>query len=301
MTNQEAKTRLATVMEQFIGLACKRLPDDVYAALEDCRKAETSDIQKAIYDTYFDNLKKAIELNRPCCQDTGLLHFYIDCGSEFPYLGIVEEALRAATARATFSSPLRQNTVDYFYERNTGNNTGERMPWIHWEIIPGRSDMHICTYFAGGGCCLPGCARVFKPSDGYAAIVKWVFDAVTDLGLNACPPLVVGVGLGHNVENAAVLSKKAYLRPLGTHHPHPKGAKLEQDLFNALNSVGIGAQGLRGNRVAMAVNVESSARHTATIAVGVNVACYAHRRGYITFDSDLNYTLDSYKGVSLSC
>ena len=140
---------------------------------------------------------------------------------------------------------------------------------------------------------------VFKPSDGYAAIVKWVFDAVTDLGLNACPPLVVGVGLGHNVENAAVLSKKAYLRPLGTHHPHPKGAKLEEDLFHALNKVGIGAQGLKGNRVAMAVNVESSAHHTATIAVGVNVSCYTHRRGYITFDQNLDYTLDSYKGVTL--
>lgn len=299
MNNNEAREQLAVTMEKFIGLACKRLPDDVLGRLKECREQETSEIQKAIYDTYFDNLKKAEELNRPCCQDTGLLHFYIDCGSEFPYIGVVEEALRKATAKATFSSPLRQNTVDYFYERNTNNNTGERMPWIHWEIIPGGSDLKICTYFAGGGCCLPGCAKVFKPSDGYAAIVKYVFDAVTDLGLNACPPLVVGVGLGHNMENAAVLSKKAYLREIGTHHPHPKGAKLEKDLMEALNTVGIGAQGLRGNRAAMAVHVESSARHTATIAVGVNVACYAHRRGVITFDKDLNYTLESYKGVTL--
>ena len=299
MTNQEARDQLAKTMEKFIDLSCKRLPDDVYEKLKECREKETSEMQKVIYDTYFDNLEKAVKLNRPCCQDTGLLHFYINVGADFPYMGIVEDALRKATARATFSAPLRQNTVDYFYERNTNNNTGERMPWIHWDIIPDNSDLEICTYFAGGGCCLPGCSKVFKPSDGYAAIVKYVFDAVSDLGLNACPPLIVGVGLGHNMENAALLSKKAYLRPLGTHHPHPNGEKLEKDLEKGLNSLGIGAQGLRGNTVAMEVHVESSARHTATIAVGVNVACYAHRRGVIKFNKDLEYVLESYKGVTL--
>ena len=305
MDKQTAQARIADVMEKFIGMACKRLPDDVYAKLKECREKEDSEMQKVIYDTYFDNLKKAQELNRPCCQDTGLLHFYINCGTEFPYMSVVEAALREATAKATFSSPLRQNTVNFFEEHNTGNNTGERMPWLHWEIIPDNDELEICTYFAGGGCCLPGCAKVFKPSDGYAAIVKYVFDAVSDLGLNACPPLVVGVGLGHNVENAAVLSKMAYLRPLGTHHAHPKGAKLEKDLLDGLNSLGIGAQGLPGKQVAMEVHVESSARHTATIAVGVNVACYAHRRGFITFKYDknndtLSYDISkSYKGVNI--
>lgn len=305
MDKQTAQARIADVMEKFIGMACKRLPDDVYAKLKECREKEDSEMQKVIYDTYFDNLKKAQELNRPCCQDTGLLHFYINCGTEFPYMSVVEAALREATAKATFSSPLRQNTVNFFEEHNTGNNTGERMPWLHWEIIPDNDELEICTYFAGGGCCLPGCAKVFKPSDGYAAIVKYVFDAVSDLGLNACPPLVVGVGLGHNVENAAVLSKMAYLRPLGTHHAHPKGAKLEKDLLDGLNSLGIGAQGLPGKQVAMEVHVESSERHTATIAVGVNVACYAHRRGFITFKYDknndtLSYDISkSYKGVNI--
>ena len=287
MTKQEAQVKLTDVMEKFLDLASKRLPDDVYAKLQECRDSETSEMQKVVYDTYFDNLKKAQELGRPCCQDTGLLHFYINCGADFPYMGIVEEALREATSRATYSVPLRQNTVNYFEERNTGDNTGERMPWLHWEIIPNNSDLEICTYFAGGGCCLPGCAKVFKPSDGYAAIVKYI---------NACPPLIVGVGLGHNMENAAVLSKMAYLRPLGTHHPQPKGAKLEQDLMDGLNKLGIGAQGLPGNRVAMEVHVESSARHTATI---VNVACYAHRRGFITFHKDMSYDIQSYKGVTL--
>jgi len=299
MTRNEARKNLADTMEQFIALSARRLPDDVFNKLEECREQETTPMQKVLYEAYFDNLKKAWELKRPCCQDTGLLHFYIEMGTAFPYQDIVEEALRTATHNATFSVPLRQNTVNYFEERNTGDNVGERMPWVHWDLIPGGDSLEIITYFAGGGCCLPGRSQVFKPSDGYASIIKYVFDAVSDLGINACPPLVVGVGLGHNMENAALLSKKAYLRPLGTNHPHPKGEKLEQDLLEGLNNLGIGAQGMRGKCAAMEVHVESSARHTATIAVGVNVACYAHRRGVIRFNKDLSYEILSYKGAEL--
>ena len=298
MTRQEAKTILSEKMEKFIALSATHLPDDVYQKLEELREKEDDPMQKVIYDAYFENVKRADQLKRPCCQDRGLLHFYMKAGTSFPHLDIVEAALREATHNATYSVPLRQNTVNYFEERNTNDNTGERIPWINWELIPGGEDLEITTYFAGGGCCLPGRSQGFKPSDGYAAIVKSVFDAVSGLGINACPPLVVGVGLGHNVENAALLSKKAYLRPLGTHHKHPKGAKLEKDLEQGLNSMGIGAQGLRGKSVAMEVHIESSGRHTATIAVAVNVACYAHRRGVIRFHKDLSYEVLSYKNAA---
>lgn len=299
MTREEAKLKFTDVMEKFIGMSCKRLPDDVYEKLKECRDKEDSDIQEVVYKAYFENLEMAEELSRPCCQDTGLLHFYIKMGTGFKYQDIVAESLREATHNATYSAPLRQNTVNYFEERNTNDNTGERMPWLNWDIIPDSEELEIITYFAGGGCCLPGRSQVFKPSDGYGAIIKYVFDAVSDLGINACPPLIVGVGLGHNAENAALLSKKAYLRPLGTSHSHPKGAKLEQDLLEGLNKLGIGAQGLRGNCAAMEVHIESSARHTATIAIGVNVACYAHRRGVIRFTNDLSYEMPTYKGVTL--
>ncbi len=299
MKNQQAAEKFTGIMEKFIGLSSKRLPDDVFEKLKELRDKEESPMQKVIYDTYFDNLQKAIEMSRPCCQDTGLLHFYIKAGAEFPYIGIIKDCLHDAVARATVSAPLRQNVVDYFVERNTNDNTGERIPWINWDIIPDNDEMEITTYFAGGGCCLPGKAQVFKPSDGYAAIVRYVFDAVSDLGINACPPLIVGVGLGHNVENAAVLSKKAYLRPLGTHHQHPKGANLEKQLTEGLNKLGIGAQGLRGNSAVMEVHIESSGRHTATIAVAVNTACYAHRCGRIRFNKDLSYDIISYEGATL--
>ena len=294
----QAKERLRETMERFIALAATHLPDDVLEHLERCRASETNEMQKTLYDAYFQNLELAKKHNRPCCQDTGLMHFYMTAGAKFPYIGVVEEAFREAVKNATRDVPLRQNTVNYFEERNTGDNTGERIPWIHWEIDPQRDDLEVTVYFAGGGCCLPGNARVYKPSDGYGSIVKAVFDPVTDLGLNACPPLIVGVGLGTNMENAAVLSKKAYLRPLGTHHPHPKAEALEKALMEGLNSMGIGAQGLRGKSVVMAVNVESSGRHTADIAVGVNVACYSHRRGVIRFAPDLSWETSSYKDAA---
>lgn len=299
MDKELAKNTISETMEKFLQLGAVRLPDDVYKKLKECEEKETSEMQKILYKSYFNNLEIAIEKNRPCCQDTGLLHYFLKVGTNFPHMDILEDALIKATINATTSVPLRQNTVNYFEEKNTGNNVGERIPWIHWDVVPGEDGLEVMTYFAGGGCVLPGRARVFKPSDGYESIVGFVFDAVSDLGINACPPLVVGVGLGHNIENAAFLSKKAYLRPLGTSHHHKKGKQLEDDLLNGLNNLGIGAQGMRGNSVAMDVNIESSGRHTATIAVAVNVACYAHRRGVIKFTNDLSYQIMNYEGAEV--
>lgn len=294
MDKLKAKLELSKIMERFISLSCTHLPDDVIKALNAAAKKETDEMQKSVYDAYFRNLEQADLMNRPCCQDTGILHFYITVGTEFPYLSVVEESLNIAVKNATKSVPLRQNAVNFFEEKNTGDNIGERIPWIHWDLVSDNDEMEIITFFSGAGCSLPGNSRVFKPSDGYEAIVKSVFDTVSDLGLNACPPLVIGVGLGTNVENAAVLSKKAYLRPIGSRHKNKKAAALEEALLNGLNNMGIGAQGLRGKSVALDVHIESSARHTANIAVAVNVSCYTHRRGVIRFDKNLSYSIDNY-------
>jgi L(+)-tartrate dehydratase alpha subunit len=291
MSTEAERERFVSVMERFIALSAVRLPDDVYARLRQMREAEDSPLQKTVYDSYFENLRQAVELGRPCCQDTGLPHFYIRAGTAFPHLDITAGVLTEAVRRATASVPLRPNAVNFFEEYNTGDNTGERMPWINWDLVSGSGEMEITVYFAGAGCSLPGQARVFKPSDGYGAIVPFVFDAVAGPGVNACPPLVVGVGLGHNVENAALLSKKALLRLLGTSHPHPKGAELERRITEGLNGLGMGAQGLRGTAAVMGVHIESSARHTATIACAVNVSCYTHRRGIIRFANNLDYGL----------
>jgi len=293
------KEQFITIIEKFIALGAVRLSDDVMARLGEMRKGEGSPLQKAIYDSYFENLQMAHDLNRPCCQDTGLLQFYIKAGTAFPYLNTVAEVVKEATRRATKSVPLRPNAVNFFDEKNTGDNTGERSPWIDWDIVPSSNEMEITLYFAGAGCSLPGQARVFKPSDGLEAVIPFVFDSIYGPGINACPPLLVGIGLGHNIENAAVLSKKAILRPLGTEHPHPKGRELEKRITAGLNDLGMGAQGLRGNQAVMGVHIESSARHTATIACAVNVSCYTLRRSVIRLKSDLSYELPTHRGAVL--
>jgi L(+)-tartrate dehydratase alpha subunit len=293
------KEKLVNIIEKFIKLTAIRLSDDVTAKLEEMRKAEDSPVQNAVYDSYFENLKLAFEQQRPCCQDTGMLQFFLKAGTNFPYLDIMAEVITEAVRRATVSVPLRPNAVNYFDEKNTQDNTGERSPWIDWEIVPCSSEMEITLYFSGAGCSLPGQAKVFKPSDGIEAIIPFVFDIICGPGVNACPPLLVGIGLGHNIENAAVLSKKACIRLLNTSHPHPKGAELELRILKGLNKLGMGAQGLRGNQAVMSVHIESSARHTATIACAVNVSCYLLRRGIIRLNKELSYSLPICKDISL--
>jgi L(+)-tartrate dehydratase alpha subunit len=295
----EEKEKFISLIEKLFALAAVRLSDDVTARLNEMREGEDSPLQKAIYDSYMENLKLAVELNRPCCQDTGMIQFYIKAGTSFPYLDITEAVLTEAVRRATKSVPLRPNAVNFFDEKNTGDNVAERCPWINWEVVPNSKELEIILYLSGAGCSLPGQAKVFKPSDGIEAIIPFVTDAVSGPGINACPPLLVGIGLGHNIENAALLSKKALLRPFGTRHAHQKGAELEKRITDGLNSLGMGAQGLRGNQAVTGVHVESSARHTATIACAVNFSCYILRRARIRIKDNLSYELPWFKGVKL--
>lgn len=298
--NYEQQFRLMTdIMAKFVSYLGKHLPDDVLEKLGELREKEDSYLSKVVFDSMFENLKIAERLNRPSCQDTGVLQFFIQAGSGFPLLAEVKDILREAVEQATAEAPLRHNAVEIFQEKNTGNNTGERIPWIDWEIVSNEKSVTIEAYMAGGGCSLPGHAKVLMPSAGYEGIVQFVFDVMTTYGINACPPLLVGVGIGGSVEVAAELSKKAILRPIGTTHPDPKGAEMEKLLEKGLNDLGIGPQGLAGNCSVMGVHIESAARHPSTIGVGVSVGCWAHRRGTIRINEDLSYEIHSHKGVTL--
>ncbi len=297
-TDREAQEMTGT-MARFTALLAKRLPDDVLTQLGRLRKVEDGPLPRIVYDTMFKNLELAAELDRPCCQDTGALQFFVRAGARFPLLGRLRSILTEAVREATRTAPLRHNAVETFEERNTGTNTGTNLPWIDWEIVSDDATAEIDVYMAGGGCTLPGSAKVLMPGEGYEGVVQFVFDVVTSYGVNACPPLLVGVGISTSVETAALLSKRAIQRRIGTHHPNPKAAELERLLEDGLNALGLGPQGLSGKASVMGVHVESTARHPSVIGVGVSTGCWAHRRGTIRFDGSLRHQVLTHHGVTL--
>ena len=207
--NKEAQVQKMTdMMAKFVGYTGKKLPDDVIAKLEELRAKETDALPKVIYDTMFRNQELAVKLDRPSCQDTGVLQFWLKCGTGFPLINELEGLLKEAVIKATKETPLRHNSVETFDEYNTGKNVGKGTPTVWWDIVPNWDGCEIYTYMAGGGCTLPGNATVLMPGEGYEGVTKFVLDRMTSYGLNACPPLLVGVGVATSVETAALLSKK---------------------------------------------------------------------------------------------
>lgn len=290
---------LVRLLSKFIKTVAIRLPDDVLAALKALSSNENSYWGKAIYSLMFDNIKLALEKGVPVCQDTGVLMFFIDVGTKFPCINVLQEAVTAATIKATEDVPLRPNVVEPFEEKNTGNNVGTRLPWIEWNILSNADYAEIVLYLAGGGTSLTGNAKVLPPASGFKGVIEFVLDVVSGYGLNACPPFLLGVGIGTTVETAALLSKRALLRPIGSTNPNPKAALLERIIYDKVCGLEIGPQGLGGKTSVLGVNVEYSARHPATLAVGISTGCWAHRRGVIKIKSDLTYELPLYRGVVL--
>ncbi len=294
MSNEKQVEQLTNYMANFIAHIAKKLPDDVIAKLTELRDKEDSPLSKTIYDTMFENQRLAVELNRPSCQDTGVLQFWVKCGTKFPLIDELEGLLKEAVVKATFKAPLRHNSVETFDEYNTGKNVGKGTPTVFWDIVPNSDKCEIYTYMAGGGCTLPGKAMVLMPGEGYEGVTKFVMDVMTTYGLNACPPLLVGVGVATSVETAALLSKKALMRPIGSHNENERAAKMETLLEDGINKIGLGPQGMGGKYSVMGVNIENTARHPSTIGVAVNVGCWSHRRGHLVVNADLSVTCDTH-------
>ena len=299
MSKEEQIQRMKGMMAKFIAHTGKKLPDDVIAKLQELQDKEDSPLAKTIYDTMFRNQELAVKLDRPSCQDTGVLQFWVKCGTAFPLINELEVLLKEAVVQATFDAPLRHNSVETFDEYNTGKNVGKGTPTVWWDIVPNSDQCEIYTYMAGGGCTLPGHAMVLMPGEGYEGITKFVLDRMTSYGLNACPPLLVGVGVATSVETAALLSKKALMRPIGSHNDNERAAKMEKLLEDGINAIGLGPQGMGGKYSVLGVHIENTARHPSAIGVAVNVGCWSHRRGHIIIDKDLNYKILSHSEVTL--
>ena len=289
------REQLIKPVADLITLSSIRLSDDVRQALARVMETETDARAKTMYACIGDNLSLADQLQRPICQDTGILQFFLDVGTGFPFMDDLEEVLTEATKRATNETPLRPNVVSPLGDKNTGDNTGYGAPYIEYNLVPHSKDLRLRFYLSGGGCSLPGGSKVLPPLEGTAGIKRFVYETVAEWGVNACPPLVCGIGIGADAASAAKLSKKALLRKAGTHNADPETAALEEDMQRDLDAIGIAPLGFGGSKSVLGVNIETAGRHPATLGVGVSFGCWATRKGEMIVHPDLTCEVLSHK------
>lgn len=273
------------VAVKLLQLAVTELPQDVKDALSRAYRKEDNPVGKAQLKAILDNVELAEKTCAPMCQDTGVIIFYVKAGSRVQGLDKVEEALRKATARATKEIPLRPNAVNPFTQKNTGNNTGRFIPYIHWQIMPGNT-LEITVMPKGGGSENVSALAMLSPSQGINGLKKFVVDSVIKAGAKPCPPTVLGVAVGGGAEIAMELAKQALLRPLNQPNADPELAKLEKELCEAVNLTGIGPMGLGGKTTVLDVKVDYAYRHPASYPVAVVVQCWAARRASARISSD---------------
>ena len=282
----------------LLRLAVTRLPPDVKEALKDAYERERNPTGRIQLKAILENIRLAEEEGLPICQDTGLISFYLRAGSGFHCLERIEEALRRAVAKATAQIPLRPNAVDPLTQKNTGDNTGRSIPYIHWEITSG--DFLEITVLPKGGGSENMCAlRILRPSDGISGLKKFVLERVVNAGGMPCPPTIIGVGVGGGADIAMDLAKKALLRPLNEPHPNRVISRLEMELLDAVNRTGVGPMGLGGDVTALAVRIEYAHRHPASYPVAIAFQCWAARRASARIYADGRVECLSHKDVDL--
>jgi len=286
---------MADVLENAIVETIRKasiyLPPDVKEALKMAYEREESEAAKAQLKAILTNVELAEKLERPICQDTGIMIFYVKVGHNFPVPGVIKEALIRATRRATQEIPLRPNTVDPFTGENPGDNTGRLIPYVHWELVPG-DELEITVVPKGGGSEYPSVYRMVPPGRGLEGLKETVVDAVLNAGAMPCPPTIVGVGVGGGADIAVTLAKKAAtLRRIGSRNPDPQVAKLEEELYEAVNELGIGPMGVGGKTTVLAVNIEWAHRHPANYPVAVVFQCWAARRATLRMKADGSYEI----------
>ncbi len=255
------------------------LNDDVYNALEAAKNTEKSPIGKEILCQLTDNADIAKNENVPICQDTGMAIVFVELGQEVHIKGgLLTDAINEGVRRGYRDGYLRKSVVsDPFIRENTKDNTPAI---IHYDIVEG-DKIKIIVAPKGFGSENMSKIYMLKPSAGIEGAKDAIVQAVDEAGPNPCPPMVVGVGVGGNFEMAALLAKKALLRPIGSHSDKPHLREMEEELLERMNSLGIGPQGLGGVTTVLGVNVESFPTHIAGMPIAVNISCHVTRHAEV--------------------
>lgn len=250
-------------------------PAELINAVSHAVTQEESPGGRAVLELLGQNYATAAETGLPMCQDTGMAVVMVELGQDACLQGNLEEAINAGVRQGYREGYLRKSIVSHPLRRvNTGDNTPAM---IHLHLVPG-DGLKLTLLPKGGGSENAGALRMLKPSDGRAGVIDFVVSRIAEQGVNACPPLIIGVGIGGNFEGCALLAKQALLRPLDQPSDDPDDAALEVELLARINALGIGPAGYGGTVTALAVHVATAPCHIASLPCAVNVQCNAHRR-----------------------
>ena len=267
--------RITDLVEQLCIEACCVIPVDLENGFKSCLQQERSPRGKQVLTTMLENARIARDERVPMCQDTGMTVIFVAMGQDVHVTGdFIEDAINKGVRQGYVKGYLRKSVVsDPFRRENTGDNTPAV---IHYEMVPG--DVFKVTVSPKGfGSENKSALRMLTPSEGIEGVKRFVIDTVSAAGASACPPIIVGVGIGGTMERAAYLSKKALLRPVGSDNDDESLVTFEKETLIDINKLGIGPAGLGGNTTALAVHVITYATHIAGLPVAVNIGCHAMR------------------------
>ncbi len=259
------------------------LGQDVVLALEAARETE-SGAARVQLETMLQNVAAARDGSIPMCQDTGIQTFILRVGARFPGLARLKAQIIEAVRRATIEIPLRPNTVHPFTGENPGDNVGEHVPYISWEIVDGDSCI-IELLPKGGGSENCAALAMLSPGVGIKGVKKFIVDHVVGCAGKPCPPGIVGVGIGGGADLSLKLAKLSLLRAIGSRHPEDNVASLEVELRDLINRSGIGPMGMGGKTTCLDVHIEYAHRHPASLPVGIVYQCWSDRRARVTIDA----------------
>ncbi|WP_129739184.1 fumarate hydratase [Massilimicrobiota timonensis] len=252
-----------------------QLPQDVRNAIDQASQIEDGQLAKQTLSILKENAKMAQSLSVPICQDTGMACLFVEIGQDVHVQGSLQDALQEGVRQGYQEGYLRKSVVDdpVFDRINTKDNTPAL---IRYEIVEG-DKLKVIVAPKGFGSENMSQVKMLKPSDGVEGIKDFVLKVVEEAGPNACPPMVIGVGIGGSFDYVTYLAKKAMLRDIGTHHSDLRYQQLEEELLEKINQLGIGPAGYGGKTTALSLNIETYPTHIAGMPVAVSICCHVAR------------------------
>jgi fumarate hydratase subunit alpha len=267
--------QVTKAVREMVMDACVNLGPDMMRALSGATRTERSPLGLAVINEIIENAELASAERIPMCQDTGTAVFFVDVGQDIHVVGgSLTDAINEGVRRGYRDGYLRASIVgDPLKRVNTRDNTPAV---IHYEMVPGDT-LRISFTAKGAGSENMGRLAMLKPADGKEGVTRFILETIKMAGPNACPPLVVGVGIGGSFDKVASLAKHAIMRDVGEPSRDPDVAAYERELLEKANRLGLGPQGMGGTTTALAIQVETYACHVASLPVAVNIQCHANR------------------------